>query len=257
MLTRVSLLHISPKPGEITHNRKLIEMGILRSADLGATWIITPELAVCGYFFSDVVGTDWIPSASDEWLGRLQTLASSRKLNLIICQPERDAATGNLHNTAYVIDSMGKIAGKHRKIMVHPGLEEGWSTPGETIQPVLIDGVNVGILICADIYEGQLAMQHKDKGAQLLICPAAWGAKYGPGDRWERRTLEASIPLWVCNRTGTEKNVDWIGGESVVSKDGRRLLSHSGMQNSLLIFDWDMSLMELESKHFQVYQLIG
>lgn len=249
-MTRVSFLHLEPRLGDLAYNRALIERGIIISADLGATWIVTPELAVCGYFFNEVIGTDWISDESDEWLGRLQTLARSRKLNLIICQPEQDIASGKLYNTAFAIDSNGKIAGRHRKIAVHPGPEEGWSTPGDSVEPVQMDGVKVGLLICADIYEGRLAMQCKENGAELLICPAAWGARYGPGDRWEKRTLETGIPLWVCNRTGKEKNVDWTGGESVVSKDGHRLLSHTGPQRSGILFDWDMDMMELKSTSF-------
>ncbi len=251
-MTRVSLLHMEPRLGDLAYNRAVIERGIQLSADLRATWIVTPELAVCGYFFPEVIGTDWIPAESDEWLGNVCNLAKSRNLNLVICQPECDTTTRTLFNTAFAIDSKGTIVGKHRKIAVHPGPEEGWSTIGESLLPFKFDGINVGLLICADIYEGQLAMKHKENGAELLICPAAWGAKYGPGDRWERRTQETGIPLWVCNRTGKEKNVDWTGGESVVSQGGQRLLTHSGAQGSLLLFDWDMSTMELKSEKFEL-----
>jgi 5-aminopentanamidase len=254
-VVRVSLLHMDPRLGQVAYNRALIETGIRRSAELGATWIVTPELAVCGYFFPEVIGTDWIHSQPDDWMTSLCLIAKTKHLNLIISQPDRDLETGVLYNCTFFINTAGVLIGKHRKITVHPGTEEGWSTPGELSSPVMIDGINVGLLICADIYEGQLALQHRENGAELLICPSAWGAKYGPGNRWEKRTQETGIPLWVCNRTGKEHNVDWTGGDSVVAKNGQRLLSYCGTEGCLLLFEWDIDKMEPISKCFEIHFL--
>ncbi|XUX00062.1 MAG: carbon-nitrogen hydrolase family protein [Dehalogenimonas sp.] len=255
-MTRVSFLHLEPRPGELDHNRALIERGILRASELGAEWIITPELAVSGYFFADVIGTDWIETQPDNWTQRLCKIAEKQKVNLILGQPERDATTGILYNSAFAIDSSGKIAGKHRKICIHPGPEEGWSRPGNSVTPISINGFKLGILICADIYEPDLAIQMKNKGAQLLICPVAWGAKYGPGDRWEKISIETGLPLWICNRTGAEKGVNWAGGESVVIKNGKSELVHSGIDSCVLTFNWSMETMKLTSSNIETHPLV-
>lgn len=254
-MIRVSLLHIAPRLGDVTYNQSLIERGILESAENGANWIITPELATCGYFFSDIVGTAWITLQPDDWLKKLCRLASTKSLNLIINHPERDPKTGHLHNTAFAIDSTGTIVAKHRKIAVHPGPEEGWSMPGRSLRPFVMGGIVVGLLICADIYEGKYAKILKTRGAELIISPVAWGAKYGPGDRWEKRTQETNLPLWVCNRTGKEKHVDWTGGDSIVAKNGIRMLNYSSSNPSILLFDWDIIKMELVSDHFETHLL--
>ncbi|XUX00128.1 MAG: carbon-nitrogen hydrolase family protein [Dehalogenimonas sp.] len=254
-LTRISFLHLEPRLGDLEYNRALIERGILKASSLGAEWVITPELALSGYFFSEVIGIDWIKPQPDDWTQKLCQIAKDRELNLIIGQPERDLKSGLLYNSAFAIDSSGKITGKHRKVCVHPGPEEGWSTPGDGVEPISINGFKVGILICADIYSPDLALQMKNRGAQLLICPAAWGAKYGPGDRWEKRTAETGLPLWVCNRTGREKEVDWTGGESIVAKDGNRLLVHSGSDSCVLFFDWDMKTMESFGERFEIMSI--
>ena len=57
---RIALLHLAPVPGDLIENRRLIERGIAVAARAGAAWIITPELCVCGYTFTDTIGTDWI-----------------------------------------------------------------------------------------------------------------------------------------------------------------------------------------------------
>lgn len=64
----------------------------------------------------------------------------------------------------------------------------------------------------------------RKKGAKLLVCSMAWGHKYDLGHLWGKRSEETGIPVMVCNRTGREKMVDWIRGDSIVARDGRRLL---------------------------------
>ena len=57
---RIALLHLAPIPGDLAHNRRLVETAITIAAGLGAVWIITPELCICGYSFADQIGTKWI-----------------------------------------------------------------------------------------------------------------------------------------------------------------------------------------------------
>ena len=59
----LALLHLAPLPGETESNKRTVEEAVLRAAGLGATFIVTPELAVSGYGFRDVIGTGWIVTA--------------------------------------------------------------------------------------------------------------------------------------------------------------------------------------------------
>lgn len=64
---RIALLHLAPIPGDLAHNRRLVETAIATAAGLGAAWIITPELCICGYSFADQIGTEWILPQPDPW----------------------------------------------------------------------------------------------------------------------------------------------------------------------------------------------
>jgi len=99
----ISLLHLNPLPGELEHNRNLIESGIDQSAKLGATWIVTPELASSGYYFREVIGTGWVKSQPDNWLHRMAELAKNKSLNLFISCPVLDATEGKLYNSVFAI----------------------------------------------------------------------------------------------------------------------------------------------------------
>jgi predicted amidohydrolase len=68
---RIALLHLAPIPGDLAHNRRLIETDLATAAGLGAAWIITPELCICGYSFADQIGTEWILPQPDPWMREL------------------------------------------------------------------------------------------------------------------------------------------------------------------------------------------
>lgn len=244
-MTMISLLHLDPRPGEMEFNSKLIEAGILQSAKLGARWIITPELALSGYYFREIIGTDWIQPQPDKLLNQMRRLARIKGLNLFITCPTRDKNVNKLYNSVFVINSNGDLVGEHRKIKVHPGTEISWASPGSLPEPIIVDRIKIGLLICVDIYEDGLMMNLKEKGAKLVICPSAWGPKYLPGDLWERRTAETGLPLWVCNRTGREKDVDWSEGESVVAIGGKRVIAIQSTASVAILFDWNFQTMTL------------
>jgi predicted amidohydrolase len=115
------------------------------------------------------------------------------------------------------------------------------------VAPVPVAGVRVSILVCADAYTPPIARRLQEQGAQLLALPAAWGPwPHAAGDAWEQRTRETGLPLFVCNRTGPDQTLNFAPAESVMVKDGRRLLSfHSIPHSTLILADWDLQPRQL------------
>ena len=100
---RIAFLHLAPVPGDLIQNRRAIETAVARAAQTGATWILTPELAICGYTFADTLGTDWIESQPDQWVSGLCQLATRLRITLFLSHPERDRKTDTLYNSLFVI----------------------------------------------------------------------------------------------------------------------------------------------------------
>jgi predicted amidohydrolase len=46
--------------------------------------------------------------------------------------------------------------------------------------------------------------------------------------------------MLVCNRTGRDRVVDFTPGESVVVKDGERLLALHAPDSTIFTVDWDL-----------------
>jgi predicted amidohydrolase len=157
--------------------------------------VVTPELCLCGYEFSDGIGTGWIEPQPDAWVRQLCRVAARERITVFLSHPERDRDTAKLHNSVFVIAPDGTIIGTHRKVHVVPSAE-AWATPATTVAPVVVSGINVGILVCADAYTPPIARRLQEQGAQLLVSPAAWGPwPHGPGDAWEQRTRETGLSL--------------------------------------------------------------
>lgn len=250
---RIALLHLAPLPGELTHNRRLIEKAVTTAAELGATWIITPELCVCGYQFADRIGTDWILPQPDPWMTSFCRLVASLQVTVFLSHPERDRQTAKLHNTVFVIAANGAIIGKHRKINTLRVGAESWSNPGTHGTPIPVQPFNrVGILICADAYSLANARSLKAQGAQMLVSSSAWApGLHGPNGEWEHCTRDTRLPLLVCNRTGPDRTLDFTAAESVVVKDGQRLLSFRSERSTIFVIDWDLQTQNLATQEYQ------
>jgi 5-aminopentanamidase len=236
--TRIAFLHLAPTPGALEQNRQLVETALAAAADAGAEWVITPELVTTGYEFAEHLGTDWIESQPDHWVQGIAALALRRRLTVFLSVPERVGE--KLYNSMIAIDRRGRIAGRHRKINALRVGAESWSTPGETISPVDIDGFGlVGMLICADAFTPVIAASLADQEARALVSSAAWGpGLHGPNGEWEAVSQATSLPVFVCNRTGQERQIDFTIAQSVVANRGRRVVSFTAPRNAIFWVDW-------------------
>ena len=246
---RVAFLHLAPVPGDLDHNRRLVEAGVVTAAHAGARWIITPELCIPGYTFADQIGTEWITAQPDPWMKELCQITARLQVTVFLSHPERDGGTGKLHNTVFVIGPTGVILGTHRKINTLRVGSESWSTPGDEAVPIPAPPVaRVGVLICADAYSPQIARGLKEQGAQLLVSAAAWAPGFhGPAGEWERCTRDTGLALLVCNRTGHDTLWNFTDAETVIAQDGRRLLSYRAERSAIFTIDWNLDAQTLAS----------
>ena len=129
----------------------------------------------------------------DAWMRAFCDLVRSLQVTVFLSHPERDPATGRLHNSVFAIGGDGCIAGRHRKIHVLTGAE-GWSTGAADTAPVACDGLTIGLLVCADAFPPAPAQALKAQGAQLLISAAAWGpGLHEPNGEWRPAPLKPAF----------------------------------------------------------------
>jgi 5-aminopentanamidase len=237
----VAFLHLAPELGALDRNRTLIEYGTRVAADAGADWVLSGELVVPGYRFEPLIGTTWIAEQPDRWMRRLARLSSGLGVASFISHPEREARTRKLFNSLFVIGRNGQILGRQRKLDPTPASED-WASAGEPGHPIPVDGITVGLLLCADAYKPLPALRLRDAGAQLLVSSAAWWpGEWGPKGEWEARTLDTDLPMIVCNRTGRDHESQLFGSESVVVDRGEKILTLQATESTVFIVDCQFS----------------
>jgi predicted amidohydrolase len=235
--TTLALLHMPSQPGEIERNKRLIGQGVSCAAAAGARLIVSPELAVSGYGFCDVIGTDWIAREQAALFDWAATLARRASAFLLLGTPEADL---RLFNSAILFGPDGGKVGHHRKIMVLKVGSESWSTAGDRPTALAVEGIGrIGLFICADMYSRRLVDETAALGVDLLVSSAAWApGHHGPDGEWERASLETGRPVVVCNRTGRDA-MDFTGARSIVAARGEIVFSHSSPGPAVVLVDWD------------------
>ena len=196
----------------------MLETAVRAAARQGAGWVVTPELCVPGYMFAARIGDGWILPQPDRWMRRFCRLAAQLKLTVFLSHPERDPETRKLYNSVFVIDPAGRIIGRHSKVKALGGAE-AWSSPGQRINPLEVDGVKVGVLVCADAYKNEVAGRLKEQGAQLFVSPAALGvpANAPPTGNGSSGRRTPACPSWYAtapasnpmNWTTTGRKASW------------------------------------------------
>ena len=247
-------------------NRQTIDDGLCEAADRGARLVLLQELHDTPYFCQsedpacfDLAET--IPGPATERLS-----ARARELNLVIVASLFEKrAPGLYHNTAVVLDSDGRLAGRYRKMHIpdDPGYyEKFYFTPGDLgFQPVETAVGRLGVLICWDQWFPEAARLMALAGAELLLYPTAigWDPQDEPDEKARQldawRTVQRGhaiangLPLLCCNRIGTEKAadgsaIDFWGHSFIAGPQGEILAEASPDEPVVLVHTLDRSRTE-------------
>lgn len=238
---KIALIHLDIHHKQPEKNRKALIARIAEAAQQGARIIVGPELAVSGYSFSDRNDmTDWAETETGPTLTALAEMVRGFGIHVCIGLAEKDACTGILYNSAFVLGPDGKIVCRYRKI----NAESRWACPGDSKQDNTFETPwgRMGVLICSDSYYGLMPRVTALRGADLLIVPANWPPSgLDPRELWRARAMENGFYLAACNRTGVDLTMDCRQAPSCgFDPRGRMLLD--GKNSGSQIFWLDLPL---------------
>ncbi len=115
-----------------------------------------------------------------------------------------------IHNTAVVVDPRDGLVAAHRKRHLYDAFGEKESDrfkPGAEEPPLLdVDGFKTAVVVCYEIRFPAYIQEIGDRGADLLLVPAAWVAGPMKEDHWHvmvrARALENTMYLAAAGMTG-------------------------------------------------------
>ncbi|WP_107832622.1 carbon-nitrogen hydrolase [Campylobacter concisus] len=233
----------------------------------GANLVVCQELHQTQYFCQSE-DTNFFDHAND-WREDVAFWGRVAKENgvVLVTSLFEKRADGLYHNTAFVFERDGSVAGKYRKMHIpdDPGFyEKFYFTPGDIgFEPVETSLGKLGVLVCWDQWYPEAARLMALKGAKILIYPTAIGWFEGDSDDEKSRQLEAwvavqrghsvanGLPVVAVNRVGFEKDdsgvmdgIKFWGNSFVFGPQGEQLFRANSTDELCKIVEIDMKRSE-------------
>lgn len=232
---------------------------IKEAAENGADFVVLPEMFCCPYkasnfplYAQEEGGTNWKIMSEAARANKVYLVAGS--------MPEleitRDCCehVERIYNTSYVFNPEGKQIAKHRKIHLFdcdlPSAyfhESDTLSAGNSITVFNTEFGTVGLMICFDIRFPELSRLMTDKGAQLIVCPAAFNMTSGP-QWWElmfrTRAVDNQIFMAGCGpaRDSNASYVAW--GHSIAVDPFGKVLSQLDENEGILYCQLELNQVE-------------
>ncbi len=221
----IALAQIAPAVGDINGNVRRIRAARAEAAARGADLVVFCELVVAGYPPEDLVQKPAFQRACRAAVEELAADTADYGPAMIIGAPWSD--DGALYNTAFLL-SDGVIAGKCYKVRLpNYGVfdEPRRFTPGPAFpKPINFRGVNLGLMICEDMWLPGAGEALATAGAQLFIVPH--GSPFRKTALEERvaaarkRVQATGLPLIFVNQLAGQDEVLFEGASFVMDANG-------------------------------------
>lgn len=239
---RVGLAQINPTVGDLAGNVAKIKEFIDRARELEVDLVAFPELAITGYPPEDLVLK---PSFVQENLAALREVAAHcRGITAVVGFVHSDS---DIYNAAAVIHG-GRVVDVYHKIYLpNYGVfdEDRYFRPGDSCPIYRLNGVNIGVNICEDIWYpvGPLTAQAQ-AGAEVIININGSPYHVGKARHRERmlatRAADETVVICYVNMVGGQDELVFDGASAVFGPGGELLARAAQFQETLLVADLDV-----------------
>jgi len=224
MEIRIAIAQINPTVGALKQNvAKILSIGE-KATDLGAQFLLCPELTITGYPPEDLVLKPSFVKSNRDALEDLASQAGVMPILVGFVERKKDI----LFDSAALVQC-GRIAAVYRKIeLPNYGVfdEKRYFTPGTQGLVLTSSNISIGVTICEDIWipDGPQVWESRGGGANLIVNLSA-----SPCHKWkwlQRREL-ISCRAKECGAAVVYANL--VGGQDELVFDGNSLVSdHNG-----------------------------
>jgi NAD+ synthase (glutamine-hydrolysing) len=246
---RIAMAAINPTVGDLAGNSAEVVRAAAAAAQEGAHLIVFPEMVLTGYPVEDLALRSSFRQASKKAIDALATeLADQGHGDLVAIVGYLDeASTGGPQNVAAVIHG-GHVKARYVKThLPNFGVFDEYRNfvAGDSTLVVRIHGVDVGVLICQDIWhpDGVLAQLGK-RSPGLVVVPNGSPFERNKDDvRLALVSKEAArmqAPFVYVNMVGGQDDLVFDGDSMVVDRDGHLIARTPHCDEGLMIVDLDL-----------------
>ncbi|MDD4616315.1 MAG: NAD+ synthase [Alphaproteobacteria bacterium] len=239
----VALAQLNPTVGDISGNLDKLRMARSRAAGMHADLLVTSELYLCGYPTEDLILKPSFQNRLKEAAEGLARDTADGGPAILLGVPWREK--GKLYNAILLLDN-GKIAGKtlkHDLPNYGPFDEKRVFASAPLPKPLCFRGINLGVMICEDMWTPNAAKNLKDSCAEILIVPNGSPFEIGKtGTRTKlarERVNETGLSLVYLNQVGGQDELVFDGASFVLDASGNQILKMPSWEEHLVLIQID------------------
>ncbi|TLY47614.1 MAG: NAD+ synthase [Gammaproteobacteria bacterium] len=245
---RIAVAQLNFLVGDIAGNTQIILNSIHKAKQASVDLLIFPELALSGYPPEDLVLRKDFKKKIQRALKNIQEKASD--IAILLGYP--DYSPDGIYNAASLIKDKKILYTYHKQYLPNYGVfdERRYFKPGNSNGLFKIKDLNIGLLICEDLWYSQPSCLLKEKGAQLLVCINASPFDYTKAKQRLKitndRIKETNLPLLYIHGVGGQDDLVFDGGSQAFDAKGH-LVAEAGFFKETL---WLVDLKLNSSVHF-------
>jgi NAD+ synthetase len=261
---KIALAQLNATVGDLAGNANLITDAARQAVAQGASLLLTPELALCGYPPEDLALR---PDFYDENARVLADLARRLPAGLTVVVGHPLMEGRQRRNAASVLRDGAVLATYRKQLLPNHSVFDELRTfdPGDAPCVFECDGVRFGLTICEDIWDAEPAQQAREAGAECLL---AINASPFHADKQplryavaRERCLETGLPLVYVNLVGGQDELVFDGASFALTAQGELAAQAPMFQAGLHVIELEAGrpaglLADLPASEAAVYQAL-
>ena len=220
----IAIAQIDPTVGDIDGNATRILEARDKAAQQEADLVVYGELTLCGYPPEDLVLKGAFQRRIEARVEELAAATADGGPAMLIGAPWREE--GKLYNGALLLDGGAVAAVRFKHALPNYGVfdEVRLFAPGPLPEPVPFRGVDLGVLVCEDMWAQAPAEALKAAGADMLVVlngsPFEMGKVETRLAHARERVVATGLPLVYANLVGGQDELVFDGGSFIMAADG-------------------------------------
>lgn len=248
---KIALAQINPVVGDFEHNFSKMRKIIKESSRKNISFLIFPELSLCGYPPEDLLFKPSFIKANRKYINKL---AGEVKGDMVVIAGFVYQSEGMSFNSAGVLSGR-KVKDVYSKILLpNYGVfdEKRYFHPGGDITVYVDKDIKIGLTICEDIWGETVVSGLQKENPDLVVNLSA--SPFHSGKLSLRKNLLAGRAkkmdsfILYCNLAGAQDELVFDGTSMVINPQGKTILQGKRFSEDLIVFDTQKKYQPVKSK---------
>lgn len=224
---RTAVVQFPASEDKVANLKRLADL-VRRAAGEGAELIVCPEAAMHDFGPPEQPLGQVAETIDGHFVTGLREEARALGVTLVAGMFE-SADDGRAYNTVVAVGTRGELLGAYRKLHLFDAL--GWVecdrlAPGDgTLLTFPLGGLTLGVQTCYDVRFPELSRALIDRGADVLVVPAAWVAGPLKEHQWRTLVTARAIESTAYVVSACQSPPRYVGCSQVVDPAGLVLAS--------------------------------